>query len=44
MNENVIGRIGEQNRELVQYDDIPPLVENAVLAIEDVRFYDHIRA
>jgi len=42
MNENVIGRIGEQNRELVQYDDIPPLVENAVLAIEDVRFYDHM--
>ncbi|MDG5470611.1 PBP1A family penicillin-binding protein [Jeotgalibacillus sp. ET6] len=42
MDKNVIGRIGAENRELVAYDDIPPLVENAVLSIEDVRFYDHM--
>ncbi|KIL44166.1 penicillin-binding protein 1A [Jeotgalibacillus soli] len=41
MDQNLIGKIGAENRELVNYEDIPPMVENAVLATEDVRFYEH---
>ncbi|RFU65505.1 PBP1A family penicillin-binding protein [Peribacillus glennii] len=30
-----------QKREYVEYEDVPKLVENAFLATEDVRFYQH---
>ncbi|MDN5708667.1 MAG: PBP1A family penicillin-binding protein, partial [Planococcus sp. (in: firmicutes)] len=30
-----------QNREYVEYDDIPQVMEDAILATEDNRFYDH---
>lgn len=32
---------GEQNRTDVEFEDVPPLVYNAVVAIEDERFWDH---
>lgn len=41
VNGDVFARIGAENREFVSYDEIPPVVENAVLAIEDNRFYEH---
>ncbi|TFE03052.1 PBP1A family penicillin-binding protein [Jeotgalibacillus salarius] len=41
VNGDVFARIGAENREFVDYNEIPPLVENAVLAIEDNRFYEH---
>ncbi|MBR8741981.1 penicillin-binding protein [Nocardiopsis sp. MG754419] len=37
----VIAEIFDQNRELVDIDDISPLMVDAILAIEDSRFYDH---
>ncbi|MCL6571624.1 MAG: PBP1A family penicillin-binding protein [Bacillus sp. (in: Bacteria)] len=33
--------VGAVNREYVNYKDIPKLVENAILATEDYRFYKH---
>ena len=38
---NVITEVGSERREYVNYEDIPKLVENAFLATEDVRFYQH---
>lgn len=32
---------GEQDRTVVAFEDIPPYVRNAVVAIEDERFYKH---
>ncbi|MDW3218787.1 MAG: transglycosylase domain-containing protein [Acidimicrobiales bacterium] len=32
---------GEQNRTDIEFEDIPPVVYNAVVAIEDERFWDH---
>jgi len=32
----------EENRELIQFEDIPMNLRNAVIAIEDKRFYQHI--
>ncbi|WP_112180256.1 transglycosylase domain-containing protein [Paraliobacillus zengyii] len=40
-NGDVITRLGTENRELIDYEDIPLIVEEAVLATEDIRFYDH---
>ncbi|WP_117170336.1 transglycosylase domain-containing protein [Paraliobacillus sediminis] len=37
----VITRLGTENRELIDYEEIPSIVEKAVLSTEDVRFYDH---
>ncbi|MEU3210968.1 penicillin-binding protein [Nocardiopsis alba] len=37
----VIAEIFDQNRELVEFDDISPVMRDAILAIEDSRFYDH---
>ena len=37
----LITEVGSVNREYVNYKDIPKLVEDAVLAVEDVRFYKH---
>ena len=37
----LITEVGADNREYVNYKDIPQVVENAILAIEDDRFYKH---
>jgi penicillin-binding protein 1A len=37
----LISEVGAENREYVNYKEIPKLVEEAVLAVEDVRFYKH---
>ena len=37
----VIAEIFDQNRELVEFDDISPMMRDAILAIEDSRFYEH---
>lgn len=38
---NLITEVGAVNREYVNYKDIPKVVENAVIATEDYRFYKH---
>ncbi len=40
-NGDIYTEIGSETRDYVEYKDIPKLMENAVLAIEDVRFYKH---
>ncbi|MDL4841200.1 transglycosylase domain-containing protein [Aquibacillus rhizosphaerae] len=40
-NGNVVARLGTKHRELIEYEDLPSQVEQAVLATEDERFYDH---
>ncbi|HEY0385013.1 MAG TPA: transglycosylase domain-containing protein, partial [Pyrinomonadaceae bacterium] len=40
--ETVIGEFALEKRIPLKYEQIPPLVKNAVLAIEDARFYDHV--
>ena len=37
----LIGEFGEERRSLVHYKDIPKVMKQAVLAIEDDRFYQH---
>ncbi|MEY2683556.1 MAG: Penicillin-binding protein [Pseudomonadota bacterium] len=37
----LIGEFGEERRNLVPFEDIPPVMINAVLAIEDARFFEH---
>ncbi len=37
----LIGEFGEERRSLVRYKDIPKVMKQAVLAIEDDRFYQH---
>lgn len=37
----LIGEFGEERRSLVRYKDIPQVMKQAVLAIEDDRFYQH---
>lgn len=37
----VLGYIGLQNRSNVQFQELPKCVVNALLATEDIRFYDH---
>lgn len=37
----LLGEFGEEKRSLVKLDDIPADMKNAVLAIEDARFYQH---
>ena len=37
----LLGEFGEEKRSLVKLDDIPADMKNAVLAIEDSRFYQH---
>ncbi|PLR77175.1 penicillin-binding protein [Bacillus sp. V3-13] len=41
INGEEFAEVGSVNRDYVAYEDIPKLVENAILATEDVRFYDH---
>jgi 1A family penicillin-binding protein len=38
---SVLARLFRQNRELVDADEIPAVLEQAVLAAEDSRFYEH---
>ncbi|HYJ46995.1 MAG TPA: transglycosylase domain-containing protein, partial [Pyrinomonadaceae bacterium] len=38
----VIGKFFLEKRIPLKYEEIPPLLKNAILAIEDTRFYDHI--
>lgn len=37
----LIGEFGEERRNVVNLNDIPPIMKKAVLAIEDDRFYQH---
>ena len=37
----LIGEFGEERRAFVKIDDVPKDLKNAVLAIEDRRFYQH---
>lgn len=37
----VIAEIFDQNRELVALEDVSPVMVDAILAIEDARFYEH---
>ena len=41
MNENVIARLGSDERLPVKIKQVPDLVKNAFLATEDVRYYQH---
>jgi len=38
----IIGEFALEKRIPLKYDQIPPNVKNAILAVEDARFYDHI--
>jgi penicillin-binding protein 1A len=40
--ETVIGEFALEKRIPLKYDEIPQLLKNSILAVEDVRFYDHI--
>ncbi|HEX8748452.1 MAG TPA: PBP1A family penicillin-binding protein [Pyrinomonadaceae bacterium] len=40
--ETVIGEFALEKRIPLKYEEIPPNVKNAILAIEDTRFYDHV--
>jgi penicillin-binding protein 1A len=37
----LMGEFGEERRNLLPFEDIPPVMVNAVLAIEDSRFFEH---
>lgn len=41
MNNQLITELGIQKRDYVEFDEIPDLVKNAILAAEDVRFFKH---
>ncbi len=38
----VIGEFALEKRIPLKYEEIPPAMKNAILAVEDARFYDHI--
>jgi penicillin-binding protein 1A len=40
--ETVIGEFALEKRIPLKFDEIPPLMRNAILAVEDARFYDHV--
>src|SRR3981081_1193177 len=40
--QTVIGEFALEKRIPLKYDEIPPVMKNTILAVEDVRFYDHI--
>ncbi|MEJ7575899.1 MAG: PBP1A family penicillin-binding protein [Pyrinomonadaceae bacterium] len=40
--ETVIGEFALERRVPLRYDQIPPVLKNAILAVEDSRFYDHV--
>jgi len=37
----LIGEFGEERRNLLRFNEIPPVMVQAVLAIEDARFFEH---
>ncbi|HZI50491.1 MAG TPA: PBP1A family penicillin-binding protein [Terriglobia bacterium] len=37
----VIGSFAQERRILVKWEDIPPVVRNAIVSVEDQNFYDH---
>ncbi|WP_374710493.1 penicillin-binding protein 1A [Massilia pseudoviolaceinigra] len=37
----LIGEFGEEHRDFIPIEQVPPMMKNAVLAIEDTRFYTH---
>lgn len=41
MDGKLIAEIGSEKRDYVEYDEIPELVRNAIIATEDVRFFEH---
>ncbi|NMH68863.1 PBP1A family penicillin-binding protein [Bacillus sp. RO3] len=41
MNGELITTVGKENREYANFDDIPQMMQDAVLATEDNRFYKH---
>jgi len=40
--ETVIGEFALEKRIPLKYEEIPPIMKNAILAVEDARFYDHV--
>jgi penicillin-binding protein 1A len=38
----VIGEFALERRIPLKYEEIPPVMQNAILAVEDVRFYEHV--
>src|SRR5262245_34466825 len=40
--QTVIGEFALEKRIPLKYEEIPPVLRNAILSVEDVRFYDHI--
>src|SRR5256885_9441115 len=38
----VIGEFALERRIPLRYEEIPPVMKNAILAVEDARFYDHV--
>ena len=38
---NIIRKLGAQNREIINYDDLPEVLINAIVATEDSRFFQH---
>lgn len=40
--ETVIGEFALEKRIPLKYEEIPPVMRNAILAVEDARFYDHV--
>lgn len=38
----VIGEFALEKRIPLKYDEIPPVMKNAILAVEDARFYEHV--
>ncbi|GEN45123.1 transglycosylase domain-containing protein [Alkalibacillus haloalkaliphilus] len=38
---NEVADLAAENRTIIDYEDLSPIMEDAVLAAEDVRFYDH---
>ncbi|MGH9971678.1 MAG: PBP1A family penicillin-binding protein [Pyrinomonadaceae bacterium] len=40
--ETVIGEFALEKRIPLKYDEIPQVVKNAILAVEDARFYEHV--
>src|ERR687894_1379805 len=38
----VIGEFALERRIPLRYDEIPPVLKDAILAVEDARFYDHV--
>lgn len=41
MNGDFVTSIGSEKRDYVQYEDIPQLMKDAILATEDARFFEH---